>query len=429
MQTFASIAIILFAAVAVIASLTTLIRDKQSERGATTLIGLTALTLVVYETELLSTGPAVQLALLGISSVLGIHLLLTHREYWRKNLNPAMLLPAVLAATTFATNAIANPSLPLVELLARAAPIVFWVTIGILVSVSRISAPSLAAIGGLILGVSSLAAFLGDPWRACDQFKCGLFDSIFTGPFSSENYLAQVATIAILFVTVRGTSRQRPFVILLGATVLLAATSRTAAISLGIALVLGFALSRPARSARTHLAFWLVASGALASVLIVSNASPADYSNRGGIWRRTLATTQGNEWLGAGISRWSAWQQSGLLPPSNFPHNQLILIYFSAGVVGCAVYLIVLWRLLRTLTSNPNVALAATTMISYLLVSGITEVMWNPATIDGHCFVILAVLILNTVAPPALGEGDERKNTAPSRRRTSGRRAVRGGAK
>lgn len=429
MQTFASIAIFLLAAVTVIASLTTLIRDKHSERGATALIGLTALTLVVYETRLLGTGPSVQLALLGISSILGIHLLLTHREYWRKSLKPSMLLPAVVAATTFATNAIANPSLPLIEIFARAAPVVFWATIGILVSVSRVSAPTLAAIGGLILGVSSLAAFLGDPWRACDQFKCGLFDSIFTGPFSSENYLAQVATVAILFVTVKGTRRQRPFVVVLGTAVLLAATSRTAAIALGIALVVGFVLSRPALTIRTHLTFWLVAAGVLASVLIVSSASPTDYSNRGGIWQRTLATTTGNEWLGVGISRWSAWQQAGLLPPSNFPHNQLILIYFSAGVVGCAVYAIMLWRLLHTLTSNTSVAFTSTTMISYLLVSGITEVMWNPATIDGHCFVMLAALILNTVAPPVAEDNDERKKTTPSRRDAFRTHTVTGGAK
>ncbi|MGP6176016.1 O-antigen ligase family protein [Microbacterium sp. A196] len=382
------------ALICVLASLVVLTRDKHSDRGATALALFISVSLVAYETQLVGSRTVVQLSILVLASAWGILLLIVRPDYWRQGVVPAAFLPAVMAALVFLTNSLANPSSSLVDLLARAGPVFFWAVLGLVFSASHISPRSVAAIGGALLGLSSLASFSSDPWRACDQFKCGLFNGIFTGPFGSENYLAQVAAVAAILVTVSGAGRIRVLVLVLCGVVLIAATSRTAALSLGLSFVFGYLLSRTPNSWRSGVLPWVVLVFMLTSTYVVASAEPADFSNRGGIWLRTLRVVEGSELAGLGISRWSQYQNIGLLPPTNFPHNQLVLLFFATGVLGCVLYGIVLWRLFRLVVLNDATVVSGFTLLCYILISGITEVMWNPGTVDGHSVPILASLIL-----------------------------------
>ncbi len=120
------------------------------------------------------------------------------------------------------------------------------------------------------------------------------------------------------------------------------------------------------------------------------------------------------EWtVGVGLSRWEELQLVGLLP-SHFAHSQILLMLFSGGVVGLALFTWLMAELLRV-TSVQQIRHAAPTLA--VLISGLTEAVWNPLTIDGLTWVTVVVLL--TAIPPSDQQLEAKESTPETRRRRS----------
>ncbi|MBW9122395.1 O-antigen ligase family protein [Microbacterium trichothecenolyticum] len=398
MQSAISVLLALWGLVVVLTTLRSLVRVTPTERLVAVFLSVVLCALALYQSGLIGRGSNVQFLMLGLASVCGLFAFLPGRTAVRRPIHPDLMLPALVTFVLFLSNALSNPTVSMESLFARLAPLAFWLVVALVLSHSPASGRTVAAASGLALAVVTITGLATDPWRACDQFKCGIFGAIYTGPFGSENYLAQLAGIAVIAALGPGLGRLRGAIIVFACAVLIVATSRTALLTVLVAVAFGLWAARRSTTARYRVVGAGVVVGAVTSWYVVATAHADSYSNRGAIWMRALRAVEGNGVFGVGIDRWSQLQALGLLPPTNFPHNQLVLLFFASGVIGCAVYIIMLWRVSRRGVAARHSAPAVAGMLGYLLMSGITEVMWNPATIDGHCFAVLAFLALRSVA-------------------------------
>lgn len=401
MQQFVHMLLLALAGICFIVCVRTLVGDRSRAplHGLFLAMLLTAFSL--YGTNLVEASRAFQVAILATGALYGLFVAMAAVRSGHHTIERDLFLPAAVAVTLFIANAVANPTESYLDLFARLVPVVFWIAIGLALSAARLTAASIGAAAGLMLSIAVMASAASDPWRGCDQFKCGVFGAIFRGPFPSENYLAQLAALAVICSLGVGVGRLRFFIFLLAAVVLIAATSRTAALAAGISLVLGLTLAKAKRTTRRRMTFGLTVGGMLASVWAVSTASSGTFSNRGWIWDRSIQAVGENRLFGVGIDRWAQLQAIGLVPANNFPHSQLVLLFFAGGLVACVVYALMLWRMSRATVLSHTTAAAGLAMLTYILVSGVTEVMWNPATLDSHCVSVMLFAALRAAARTA----------------------------
>lgn len=347
---------------------------------------------IVFETNAFGSSVTLQLALVVGGVVISTVAMLSLTGSARTPLRLAVLIPALVSGVAFFANAANNPSLGTLTQLGRFAPIVYWIAVGLFFAVGQISLSTLSLAFGVALSATAiLTPFVGGAARACDIFKCGPFGYIFTGPFDSENFLAKLASFALLIAIFAPRSRHTLVVGLLAAVLLLPTASRTSLFALAAALVFGWLMRN--RTAATHrAAMWLLAvAAAIGSWILVSTASAQDFSNRGWIWAQTLRAIGEEVWLGRGVDRWNQLQQIGALP-QHFPHNQYLLLLFSGGVVCAAVFMIMMGALGAGWESGPREAAARDGLFFLFSVVGLTEVMWNPSTVDGTAFSVAALL-------------------------------------
>lgn len=392
MQAIIATTIVVLGVVTLVASLRSFLQQSGRHTATSVVIVLVILGLSVYETGLLGRGIEIQLAFLAASGSVSIAALIANRGRWRERISATLLLPAVLPGWLFISNAIHNPSLGGVETLARLAPVVFWIALGFLLSTGRPRIEVVASTVSIALGVASILSAVGSPWRACDQFKCGVFDGIFTGPFASENYLAKVAAAAAILCIFGLRGWARVMTLALSSLVLLASTSRTAIVATLAAILIGLVAQRMSAAGRRFMATLICLAYAITNYVIVSTAAPDAYSNRGHIWRKALEAVGPETAFGVGIARWAQLQAIGVVPPRNFPHNELVLLIFAGGFVAAALYLVVLLRLAWAAAPQRTSGGVTIALLCFAALNGLTEVVWNPSTIDGNTFVIAALV-------------------------------------
>lgn len=364
-------------------------KSDRTGRFATAWLAFASAALVGYETNLVSSGGASQVMLLVSLVGLAVFAMITRGALEGGRLALPLLCPAVVSASMFFSNAVGNGDTETTQLLGRLAPVLFWVVAGLLLSARRfrIEAVSVAASTALAIPLVLLPVD-GESWRACDIFKCGPFGGMLTGPFLSENYFAQIACVAILLGMFAASGMLRILVAMAGIIVLYATESRTAQVALIVALLVGLAARFVKPAARRFLLPVVVLVATAASLLIAMSASPGSFSNRGAIWARALSATQENWLIGLGIDRWSRLQSAGDLPV-HFPHNQVILTLFAGGALALVALVFTMVALTRPSLELPQHAQASVALLTFLLVAGVTEVVWNPTTIDGHSLPLL----------------------------------------
>ena len=348
-------------------------------------------------------GQALQLVLVAILAALV--LLQVHKNsressgHGGPKIRLAVYASPILAVVLFLVNATMNPGLPFVESMGRLLSVLYLVLIVTFCIVSRLTISQAAhAITLGVLSVLVLAPLGGDAWRACDQFKCGPFGAIYTGPFASENGLAIIVAVGILSLMGSWRGRSSWFVLLPFLLTIFATESRTSQLALGAALSLwGWLLLRRGSKAvgrKSPLAVWTVAIGGLfaTGLFLVYTSSPSAFSNRGNIWLRGTGALGDNWVLGLGLERWTYLQNIGYMP-GLFPHSQYLLVLFSGGALGIFVLFILFAAPMHSSFTVRREQRYLVSYVIFLCVLGLTEVFWNPIAIDGQTFIVIPLIV------------------------------------
>ena len=147
----------------------------------------------------------------------------------------------------------------------------------------------------------------------------------------------------------------------------------------------------------------------LAGVLLLFSANRSTFSNRGNVWLDAVAQLRGNMDLGLGLDRWYTLQKLGALP-QHFPHSQYLLLLFSGGWLAFGLHSLLMASWVRLGSTHPGGAWRIALIFAYAT-TGLTEVIWNPLTIDGLTWITVGI----TVASPG-GEKHIRQLIAPRQR-------------
>ncbi len=319
-----------------------------------------------------------------------------------------------LWAWLFGVNALQNASSGTGDLLLRLIPGTLWIALLLVWKRAPITREMLATTSAFALTIPGLMLpFIASAWRPCDEFKCGVFNSLLIGAYSSENYISQqVAIIVALHLVAFGLMRSIPL-LALASLWLLAAESRTAQYALLAGLIAALLISLKRKilkppSGRKGLGFGgrsVVVLLPLAFVLLAAwlaiTASPQDFSNRGSIWIRTTLFVREEPFIGLGVDRWAQLQATGLLP-EHFPHSLYLFVAFSGGLIG--ILLLFLWLSSSMLTSAKQTGHASASLVLGIvfMTLGLLEVVWNPVAIDGTSWMPLMLMAVRSSSQPAV---------------------------
>lgn len=318
------------------------------------------------------------------------------------------LLVLALSTTTLLVNLVRNPLAPPLEVYSRALAPVFWVLVTLVVLLGGLSRT------GFVTGAAGALAALGvlmpvfpAPVGACLVDKCSVFGILLQGPYASENYLSVVAG-SVLFL-VLGLRRDELMVLaaLTAGTTLLAAGGRGSLLAAGLGLAVAVVLTtawardrvlRLGTGRRRSVALLTTVAFALVALTLMLRANTSDFSRRGNVWRRGLDALTEKWVFGAGLSRWDGYE--GVAAVSHhYPHSQYLLMLFSGGLVGLGLYTVLMAAVLSsalTLSTRSTAGAWLVGHVAFLLTVGLVEVVFNPLSLDGLSWALLAHLL-----PPA----------------------------
>ena len=396
------------------------VQDERSTWWLLLLIALAGMAQEIARGENARYWQALAGAVLALALARAIRAGLRDRTVPGKGMGPWVAV--VLVIWLFVVNALSNYQYVGPAVLARGLAMGFWVAFAVYLRVSRVTARMVTKAAVTLMAlVAVLVGTWSEPWRACDLFKCGVYGALLRGPFASENQLGMLAGVVVILLAATPRSTWRMPGLVLAAAVLSATSSRTSMIALGLAGVFWLVSGSRGlgRKPRLLSGAYVVAILAIevVSAVLISSAAQATLSNRGRIWTRAMEALDGPTWQGLGLDRWSVLQDAGLLPPL-FPHSQLLLVYFSGGVVAGALYLAFLLSPLRLPGGDGR--RTAMTYGVYLAVVGLAEVWWNPLTIDLHVAVLAPFLALTTIHGATTQRGARRAPGASPNRRPAG---------
>ncbi|MGK0716094.1 hypothetical protein ACR5KS_08530 [Leucobacter sp. W1153] len=293
-------------------------------------------------------------------------------------------------------------------LLVRLSPGLIWLALLASHAVSPIDRRMLSVMMTFAVTIPGLLVpFSAEQWRACDLTKCGVFDGMLTGWYSSENFMGlQVVLVTVLHLVSFGLKRSL-YLLPLTLLWLLATESRTAqAALLAAALVMciawlgGVFLGRPQRNGRgfskqiltvtVPLLFFMIA------IYLVVTSERNDFSGRGWVWGNALELLRGHEVVGLGLDAWAIHQATGALPPHLGAHSVFLFLGFSGGIVALALlFLLIRQTLAASLHHEGRLAPMLAFTVAFLVL-GLQEVVWNPASIDGMSWIGLAFVAMGT---------------------------------
>lgn len=343
-------------------------------------------------------GTMVQLGVGG--AVVGLTAISLARDDSPATVTSTGFLAFLLAVVMVSVNVLEVPDISVARAFGRFAPAFIWLLLAL--QSARTRTPSLVASNSLAFAFGlacMLTAFAPAPWRECTQFKCGPFGALLGGPFTSENYFAQIAAVALLISI--GMRHSHAALASCGALsamiVLYASSSRTSQIALGVALISWYLWSRRSvrfLSAKPLVAAVLPLSTVILGIVLVYRATPTDYSNRGYIWTLGRTALADRWWSGLGIDSWTP-----TVLQRNFMHSQALLLLYSAGVLGVLVYALVMRAVIQRLVDTRDGLGFAVVVLALIL--GLTEIVWNPVALDGSAFIATAILMAGRLTTAA----------------------------
>jgi hypothetical protein len=251
---------------------------------------------------------------------------------------------------------------------------------------------------GIFLVVSSALLFFvhhGQAVSRCRVDKCGPMGVLFNGIFLDENALGLDLVMTLPFVLY---GRKRGYLALATAVSFMAIItgSRTAQVALAATVtvfLLGLASARGGAHPRRWPAMVGVLAGAAVGALIPLVAPLNSLSERPLLWQlasgaRGLAIAFGHGWDSLRILFTTT---GGIAGASSYSlHNQILDVYYVAGVLGVAVFAVLVGVLLRrALRTDPAAGLCLVTAAWI----GILERPWSFTTIDWLSWSLIAMLM------------------------------------
>lgn len=316
---------------------------------------------------------------------------------WSKTSAPAAALAlwAWCAAVDIVREPGASPRIPATTVAGSVA-----LTLLLRTGAISLSGRAAALIAMLTLDVSLILALAFPAWRPCDPGKCTALGSLYTGPFVSENYLGFVATMTLTLTLVYLRGRERVFSIGVCVAIVAATGARTGLIISLVVVTLYTLLHRRGSSntripAKVFAPAVAIGISATATYLIYS-ATPTTLSNRGNIWSMARPIIDQAPLTGVGLSAWTRLQNVGLLP-QHFSHSEYLMVIFSGGYIGLALFTWLVAALIHIGTrssSSDRVHLQKALPVIAFALYGTTEVVWNPLAIDGFTWIFLLVALV-----------------------------------
>jgi hypothetical protein len=248
-----------------------------------------------------------------------------------------------------------------------------------------------------LVASSALLFFVhhGQAVSRCRVDKCGPMGVLFNGVFLDENALGLDLVMTLPFVLY---GRKRGYVALAAAVSFMAIItgSRTAQVALAATVTVflcGLPAARRSASPRRWPVLAGVVAGAAVGAVIPLVAPLNSLSERPLLWQlasgaRGIAIAFGHGWDSLRIVFATT---GGIAGASSYSlHNQILDVYYVAGVFGIAVFVILLGVLLRrTLRTDPSAGLCIVTAAWI----GILERPWSFTTIDWLSWSLVAMLM------------------------------------
>ena len=264
-----------------------------------------------------------------------------------------------------------------------------------------------------LVGSSALLFFVhhGQAVSQCRVDKCGPMGVLFNGVFLDENALGLDLIMTLPFVLY---GRKRGYLSLAAAVsfMVIITGSRTAQVALA-ATVIVFLLGQSSKRGRGSLRRWPVVAGVFGGTAVgavIPFVAPLhSLSERPLLWQlasgaRGTALAFGHGWNSLRIYFTAT---GGIAGASNYSlHNQILDVYYVAGVLGLAVFVTLFGVMLRrTVRTDPaaGLCLVAAAWI------GILERPWSFTTIDWLSWSLVATVMF--VRPQPID--DPRPDLAP----------------
>ncbi|MFG2056728.1 O-antigen ligase family protein [Micromonospora sp. NPDC048930] len=244
-------------------------------------------------------------------------------------------------------------------------------------------------------------------WRPCTTGKlekCSLAGGLFQSFYSSENYVAMIASFTLVAAVCAMRRRELLAAASFCLLIIVATGARTSYLALAAVgvWVLG-ALVLERRRAFPQIPFTLCVAmvvGALtAAAYLTWSATRTTLSNRGNIWVTAREYIAGQELVGAGVSKWYHLRDIGEAP-QHFFHSVYVLVIFSGGLVALALFGLWLATLLHRAVDDGRAFTAKAPVVLFVIYS-FTEVVWNPLSVDGLTWIaVLLMLTRSSSASP-----------------------------
>jgi hypothetical protein len=327
-------------------------------------------------------------------------------------LRVSWLASGLLILWCFAVDSLVGHGVYGSRFMAYAAAAVLFAAVGLMSGRIRVGASALMYTGLCLLSALTIPTYWApDSWRRCtagDLEKCSIAGALFKSFYDSENYIAILASFA--FVACLGATRGAvrlaigSFCLL----VIISTGSRSSFLGIGAAGLwqLG-ALVLERRRRRFHVPIGICLSVAVTAVGLATylmwSASPGTLSNRGRIWMSARDYLSEMAITGVGVSKWYFLREIGD-SPQHFFHSGYVAVLFSGGFIALGAWTLWATALLRGAVHDGR-AFSAKGPLVLLLVYSLTEVVWNPISVDGLSWIFVALMLTQSAE---LGQSPDR---------------------
>ncbi len=275
---------------------------------------------------------------------------------------------------------------------------------GVVVLRGGISRNDLLTILVLYLSAGMVWAFgSGAAWAPCQPGKCTELGRLYKAGFPTENAAALIAGFVIILALGSTPGWYRRLALATGSLVLYASGGRTGIFGLlGAGLVawilaLSSSATRtangvPIRKIRSAAAYVGSIATGYAAILVAAHSSNTDFSNRGRIWRAALSLVPSASILGRRVSDWGLLRGQDLLPDHS-AHSIYVHVFFGGGLVALLLLGLFIGSLYDRVRGRAVLDVwYAALPVAFFMLAGLTEVVWNPATLDSLAIILLPLL-------------------------------------
>ncbi|MCP4959176.1 MAG: hypothetical protein GY925_07890 [Actinomycetia bacterium] len=269
-----------------------------------------------------------------------------------------------------------------------------------------------APLVGVYLGILVIAGSseLSQGWIDCRADKCSVFGSLYQGVFENGNAISLIALAGLALVP--RTRARLPAVVLAAGFVflLLASGARTSLVGLALGAITSLAIAWTSVRTRDSMlrprpliVFGLVTAVAVGGLLLAARATDPNYlSGRGRLWIAARESDELFSVFGAGSDAWERILEVQGLPDLS-THSQYVLLAVAGGAIAVGLFVLGMGVTIASIEAPDRRDLALTMLpaVSWLFV-GLTEVAWNPATVNVHTSLFLLMVLVSTMPHAAI---------------------------